>query len=120
MTNQIKKCLEKKEQVLVFLNRRGYSPLSLCTECGFRHRCEQCSSWLVMHQKKKRLLCHHCGSIFSIQVNCIKCKNKNSLKTIGPGVERLAEEVKEIFPNYIIKIMSSDNANTYYLVTVGG
>ena len=112
MTKQMKKCLEKKEQVLVFLNRRGYSPLSLCTECGFRHRCEQCSSWLVMHQKKKRLLCHHCGTIEIPTTQCPKCQNKNSIKYIGPGVERVAEELLSIFPSKKIDVMSSDIVNS--------
>ena len=112
MTKKMKKCLEKKEQVLVFLNRRGYSPLSLCTECGFRHRCEQCSSWLVMHQKKKRLLCHHCGTIEIPTTQCPKCQNKNSIKYIGPGVERVAEELLSIFPSKKIDVMSSDIVNS--------
>ena len=110
--NALNKSLSSGEQSLLFLNRRGYSPLVLCYSCGFRHQCNQCSSWLVMHKKKNRLLCHHCGSISSIKNICVKCKTPDALKPIGPGVERLAEEVESIFPNYTTKIMSSDNANT--------
>jgi primosomal protein N' (replication factor Y) len=110
--SQINICVEKGEQVLLFLNRRGYSPLSLCAECGYRYQCDHCSSWLVMHRNKKRLLCHHCGTIYPVDPVCPKCSKKNSLKLIGPGVERLAEEIKDFFPKYNIGIMSSDNANT--------
>ena len=105
-------CLEKKQQALIFLNKRGYSPLSICVECGHRIQCKHCSSWLVMHQKKKRLLCHQCGDIDNIKKDCPKCFNKNSINFIGPGVERVAEELLEYFPNKNISIMSSDSANT--------
>ena len=109
---ELQSCLLKKEQALLFLNRRGYSPLSLCIECGYRYQCEQCSSWLVMHHGKQRLLCHHCGSIYSIDPNCPKCLTEDSIKLIGPGVERLEEELKLLFPKKSVGIMSSDNANT--------
>jgi primosomal protein N' (replication factor Y) len=110
--SELKSCLDKKEQALLFLNRRGYSPLSLCIECGYRHQCEQCTSWLVMHHNKKRLLCHYCGTIYQIQSTCQQCAAEDSIKLIGPGVERLAEELKFLFSNKSIGIMSSDNANT--------
>ena len=106
------RCLEKKEQGLLFLNRRGYSPLSLCIECGYRYQCKQCTSWLVMHKGKKRLLCHHCGSIYPVTPNCPKCLKEDSIKLVGPGVERLEEELKLLFPKKSIGVMSSDNANT--------
>ena len=109
---ELNMCLEKKQQALIFLNKRGYSPLSICTECGHRIQCKQCSSWLVMHQIKKRLLCHQCGNIDDIKTDCPKCLNKNSINFIGPGVERVAEELSLYFPNKNISIMSSDSANT--------
>ena len=109
---QLKNCVQKGEQALLFLNRRGYSPLCLCADCGHRYQCDQCSSWLVMHRNKKRLLCHHCGTIYSVNPICPKCNKEDTLKLIGPGVERLAEEIKEFFPEYNTGIMSSDNANT--------
>jgi len=109
---ELKSCLLKKEQALLFLNRRGYSPLSLCIECGHRYQCKQCTSWLVMHQVKKRLQCHQCGSIYPIDPNCPKCLSEDSIKLIGPGVERLEEELKLLFPERSIATMSSDNANT--------
>ena len=109
---ELQSCLLKKEQALLFLNRRGYSPLSLCIECGYRYQCEQCSSWLVMHHGKQRLLCHYCGTIYPINPNCPKCLTEDSIKLIGPGVERLEEELKLFFPKKSVGIMSSDNANT--------
>ena len=112
LINALRSSLSKGEQSLLFLNRRGYSPFVICNTCGFRYQCNQCSSWLVMHKRKNRLLCHHCGSITLIENGCLKCQNTNSLKLIGPGVERLAEEIELIFPNFSTKIMSSDNANT--------
>ena len=109
---KIEECLSNKEQALIFLNRRGYSPLSLCVECGYRHQCQQCSSWLVMHQQKKRLLCHQCGSIKEMSFDCPKCLKKNTIKFIGPGVERVAEELKQKFPDKVINVMSSDVINS--------
>ena len=112
LKNEIENCLSNKEQALIFLNRRGYSPLSLCVECGYRHQCSQCSSWLVMHQQKKRLLCHQFGSIEEISFNCPKCSAKDSIKFIGPGVERIAEELTQSFPNKVVNVMSSDLINS--------
>ena len=112
ITKEISKCLENNEQALIFLNRRGYSPLTLCNSCGFRHECDQCSSWMVMHQNKKVFLCHQCGTVKKLNLNCPKCKEKNSIKFIGPGVERVAEELTILFPHKNISIMSSDNVNT--------
>ncbi len=110
--SELSKCLEKKQQALIFLNRRGYSPLSLCSNCGYRFQCNNCSSWLVKHQEKKRLVCHHCGEIKQLTNNCPKCLGKNTIKSIGPGIERVAEELSNHFPTKNINIMSSDNANT--------
>ncbi len=110
--DSISQCLENKEQTLIFLNRRGYSPLTLCNSCGFRYECDQCSSWMVMHQHKKVFLCHQCGTIKKLNLDCPQCNEKDSIKFVGPGVERVAEELKEFFPNKNISIMSSDNVNT--------
>ncbi len=108
----ISQCLENNEQTLIFLNRRGYSPLTLCNSCGFRYECHQCSSWMVMHQHKKVFLCHQCGTIKKLNLDCPKCNENESIKFVGPGVERVAEELKELFPRKKISIMSSDNVNT--------
>ena len=84
--DEISKCLKNNEQSLIFLNRRGYSPLTLCNSCGFRHECDQCSSWMVMHQNKKVFLCHQCGTMKKLNFNCPKCHENDSIKFIGPGV----------------------------------
>ena len=97
---------------MLFLNRRGYSPLSICSDCGYRYKCDYCSSWLVNHRNKNRLLCHHCGRIYSLNPICPSCEKKDTIKLIGPGVERLAEELKQVFPKFNVGIMSSDTANT--------
>ena len=110
--DSISQCLENNEQTLIFLNRRGYSPLTLCNSCGFRYECDQCSSWMVMHQHKKVFLCHQCGTIKKLNLDCPQCNEKDSIKFVGPGVERVAEELKEFFPGKNISIMSSDNVNT--------
>ena len=110
--DSISQCLENNEQTLIFLNRRGYSPLTLCNSCGFRYECDQCSSWMVMHQHKKIFLCHQCGTIKKLNLDCPQCNEKDSIKFVGPGVERVAEELKEFFPGKNISIMSSDNVNT--------
>mgnify|MGYP001163522232 FL=1 len=112
INEEISKCLNNKEQVLIFLNRRGYSPLTLCNSCGFRYECEQCSSWMVMHQNKKVFICHQCGIVKKVTLICPKCEEKDSIKFIGPGVERVAEELTLVFPDSKISIMSSDNVNT--------
>ena len=109
---EIKICIQNEEQALIFLNRRGYSPLTLCNNCGYRYECDQCSSWMVMHQQKKIFLCHQCGSTKMLDLNCPKCNEKESIKFIGPGVERVAEELTKLFPKNCVSIMSSDNVNS--------
>ncbi|MBR2535133.1 MAG: primosomal protein N' [Hyphomicrobium sp.] len=95
-------------QSLLFLNRRGYAPLTLCRSCGHRIECPQCSAWLVEHRFKKRLNCHHCGFALSLPEKCPKCAAPDSLVACGPGVERVAEEVAERFPQARLALLSSD------------
>ena len=109
---EIKICIQNEEQALIFLNRRGYSPLTLCNNCGYRYKCDQCSSWMVLHQQKKIFLCHQCGSTKKLDLNCPKCNEKESIKFIGPGVERVAEELIKLLPENRVSIMSSDNVNS--------
>jgi len=96
------------EQYLLFLNRRGYAPLTLCRACGHRIECPNCSAWLVEHKKARKLVCHHCGTNTPIPSVCPKCKAVDSLVPIGPGVERIAEEVKELFPEARVLVLASD------------
>lgn len=98
----------KGRQSLLFLNRRGYAPLTLCRTCGHRIECPQCSAWLVEHRFKKRLNCHHCGFSLSLPEKCPKCAAPDSLVACGPGVERVAEEVAERFPEARLALLSSD------------
>ncbi len=100
--------LAKGQQSLLFLNRRGYAPLTLCKSCGHRIECPQCSAWLVEHRFKKRLNCHHCGFALAMPEKCPKCATPDSMIACGPGVERVAEEVKERFPDARIALLSSD------------
>jgi len=100
--------LEQNEQVLFFLNRRGYAPLTLCRKCGHRQQCTQCDAWLVEHRFVQQMMCHQCGFTISTPKMCPECGEADNLVACGPGVERLAEEVKEAFPDARLAILSSD------------
>jgi primosomal protein N' (replication factor Y) len=100
--------LEAKQQTLLFLNRRGYAPLTLCRSCGHRIECPQCTAWLVEHRFRGRLHCHHCGFSIPLPEKCPKCGEAGSLVACGPGVERVAEEVTERFPEARLALLSSD------------
>ena len=100
--------LEAGEQALLFLNRRGYAPLTLCRNCGFRLGCPNCDAWLVDHRFKRRLVCHHCGFSMPPPPLCPGCNASDSLAAVGPGVERLAQEAAELFPDRRILVLSSD------------
>jgi primosomal protein N' (replication factor Y) len=104
----VKIVLERKEQALLFLNRRGYAPLTLCRACGFRMQCPHCDAWLVDHRFKRRLVCHHCGFATPPPVVCPKCQAADSFVACGPGVERLQQEAAELFPHSRILVLSSD------------
>jgi primosomal protein N' (replication factor Y) len=96
------------EQVLLFLNRRGYAPLTLCRACGHRFQCPSCTAWLVEHRFTGRLQCHHCGYSTSVPAFCPECLAAGTLVPCGPGVERLNEEVAERFPAARVALMVSD------------
>ncbi len=96
------------DQALLFLNRRGYAPLTLCRTCGHRLACPSCASWLVEHRFRGRLACHHCGHEEPVPKACPGCGAEDSLVACGPGVERLAEEAASRFPEARIAILSSD------------
>lgn len=95
-------------QSLLFLNRRGYAPLTLCRSCGERVNCPDCASWLVEHRLQGRLTCHHCGFNVKNDIDCPSCEEEGALVPCGPGVERLYEEVSATFPDADIRIASSD------------
>ncbi len=100
--------LEHRQQSLLFLNRRGYAPLTLCRGCGHRLECPQCTAWLVEHRFRRRLNCHHCGFSLAMPESCPKCGEEGALVACGPGVERVAEEVRERFPDARVALLSSD------------
>ncbi len=96
------------EQAMLFLNRRGYAPLTLCRACGHRLACPNCTAWLVEHRARKQLTCHHCGHTESIPPACPVCKAEGTLAPIGPGVERITEEAALVFPDARRLVMASD------------
>jgi len=100
--------LEKKEQVLFFLNRRGYSPFLICKVCGYKHLCPNCSIYLTYHKSINRLICHHCGIKVKKEKTCNIAKDNCNFRMHGPGVEKIYDELKKIFPEKNIKIFSSD------------
>ncbi|RWA64788.1 primosomal protein N' [Mesorhizobium sp.] len=108
LLDQMRRTLEKKEQSLLFLNRRGYAPLTLCRVCGHRFGCPVCSAWLVEHRFRGQLVCHHCGHNERRPEACPECGTLDHLVACGPGVERIAEEVVTHFPDARTIVLSSD------------
>ena len=104
--------LERGEQSLLFLNRRGYAPLTLCRHCGYRFKCPNCSAWLVEHRLSHRLACHHCGHQVPVPDACPECLTPDCLVACGPGVERIADEVAELLPEARVAVVTSDTLNT--------
>ncbi|MGN6465989.1 MAG: primosomal protein N' [Rhizobiaceae bacterium] len=100
--------LGRGEQSLLFLNRRGYAPLTLCRVCGHRFQCPDCSSWLVEHRFRGQLVCHHCGHAEPRPEACPECGTLDHLVACGPGIERIAEEVDAQFPKARTIVLSSD------------
>ena len=109
--------LQKGEQSVLFLNRRGYAPLLICRDCGHRLQCPSCSSWLTEHKKNSVMLCHHCGYFEEIPQKCPHCGSEEGLTACGPGVERVAEEVCMRFPTAKVEILSSDNATSFTAIS---
>ncbi|HEX7777156.1 MAG TPA: primosomal protein N' [Parvibaculum sp.] len=109
LISEIATALAAGEQSMLFLNRRGYAPLTLCRTCGHRIECPQCSAWLVEHRFRRELVCHHCGYTAPVPKACPSCGAEDSLVACGPGVERIAEEVAETFPQARVAVLSSDN-----------
>jgi len=100
--------LDRGEQSLLFLNRRGFAPLTLCRHCGHRFQCPNCTAWMVEHRLMHRLACHHCGHVMPPPNACPECGTEDSLVPCGPGVERIADEVAALFPDARTAIVTSD------------
>ena len=108
LVRAIEERLERGEQSLLFLNRRGYAPLTLCRHCGHRIQCPNCTSWMVEHRLTRRLACHHCGHLEKLPEKCPECGEADSLVACGPGVERICEEVQALFPEARSVVATSD------------
>ncbi|WP_299502768.1 primosomal protein N' [uncultured Roseobacter sp.] len=100
--------LEKGEQSLLFINRRGYAPITLCRACGHQIGCDHCDARMVEHRFLKRLVCHQCGETKPMPDVCPACEVEGRLAAVGPGVERLGEEAAALFPEAKIATLSSD------------
>ncbi len=108
LIDAVRETLGRGEQAMLFLNRRGYAPLTLCRHCGHRMACPNCTAWLVEHKSHRRLICHHCEHGEALPVACSACDAKESFAPIGPGVERIAEEAALVFPEARVLTMASD------------
>ncbi|WP_448501736.1 primosomal protein N' [Sphingomonas sp.] len=104
----IDEALARGEQALLFLNRRGYAPLTLCRHCGHRFQCPNCTAWMVEHRLIRRLACHHCGHVEPTPRVCPECGEEEHLVACGPGVERIADEAAALWPQAKIAVVTSD------------
>jgi primosomal protein N' (replication factor Y) len=108
LVDAVRETLARGEQAMLFLNRRGYAPLTLCRACGHRMQCPNCTAWLVEHRARRLLTCHHCGHAEPIPPLCPTCGAEGSLVPVGPGVERITEEAAAVFPEARRLVMASD------------
>ncbi len=113
LTQAVADTLAAGEQALLFLNRRGYAPLTLCRACGHRMQCPNCTAWLVEHRFQGLLRCHHCDHAEPIPSNCPQCDNVGSFVPCGPGIERISDEVAELFPDARVSLLASDMFQGY-------
>ncbi|WP_375316116.1 primosomal protein N' [Wolbachia endosymbiont (group A) of Colletes cunicularius] len=104
----IKQTIERKQQVMLFLNRRGYAQLAICKKCGYKISCLNCAVWLTYHKKKNALLCHHCSYQLKLPEKCSDCQSEQSFSLYGVGIERLLEEMVKLIPNAKTAMISSD------------
>lgn len=104
--------LDAGEQSMLFLNRRGYAPLTICRACGFRLHCPNCTAWLTSHHYRPRLQCHHCGYARPLPDHCPECGAVDFLASSGPGVERIAEELAGVLPGARLEVMTSDTVHS--------
>lgn len=113
LRDELVKNFAQKKQAMLFLNRRGYAPVTLCKTCGKKYQCADCDFHLVLHKGKEKLICHHCGHQEKLIHECKFCGEKDSLTSIGAGVDRIAEEVKDLFPESRIALVTSDNVTSF-------
>jgi primosomal protein N' (replication factor Y) len=108
MVEAVNQTLAAGEQALLYLNRRGYAPVTICRTCGYRLHCPHCTAWLVEHRLTRRLMCHHCGYGAKLPETCAACSATESFVPCGPGIERIAEEAVARWPNARIRAVASD------------
>ncbi|MCL2469686.1 MAG: primosomal protein N' [Alphaproteobacteria bacterium] len=108
LKDALEKTFAQGAQAMLFLNRRGYAPLTLCRACGFRFQCPSCTSWLIEHKRTARLHCHQCGYSTARTEMCPSCKVEGKLAACGPGIERVAQEAVALFPKARFAMMASD------------
>jgi primosomal protein N' (replication factor Y) len=108
LKREVDKRLEAGEQAMLFLNRRGFAPITLCRACGHQVGCDQCDARMVEHRFLKRLMCHQCGETKPMPTTCPACEAEDRMAPIGPGVERLGEEAVKLFPDARVAVLSSD------------
>ncbi|MDR2781824.1 MAG: primosomal protein N' [Holosporaceae bacterium] len=112
LLNEIKSTLSRGEQCLIYLNRRGYSPVVLCKSCGEKVACPNCSAWLVYHRDIEKLICHYCSHKIDIPKICVCCSKEDSYVPFGPGIERIFEELRTKLPEARIEVASSDTLSS--------
>jgi primosomal protein N' (replication factor Y) len=108
LAGKVRAVVARGEQALLFLNRRGFAPVTLCRACGHQVGCDHCDARMVEHRFQKRLVCHQCGATKPVPVACPACGVEGRMAAVGPGVERLAEEVAARFPEARVAVLSSD------------
>ncbi|MBD3677781.1 MAG: primosomal protein N' [Rhodobacteraceae bacterium] len=108
LAGAVRQRMEAGEQALLFLNRRGYAPVTICRACGHQIGCDHCDARMVEHRFLKRLVCHQCGETKPMPTECPSCHAEDRLAPVGPGVERLGEEVTALFPEARVAVLSSD------------
>jgi len=113
LRDELAKNLIENKQSLLFLNRRGYAPVTLCKACGKKYQCPNCDFNLVLHRNKNSLVCHHCGHFEKPEKKCKLCGAEENIISLGIGVEKLEEEVTNLFPNARIALMTSDNVSSF-------
>lgn len=117
LVNELKANFDRGEQSMLFLNRRGYAPLVICRDCGHRIQCPHCTAWLTEHRRAGNLVCHHCGYMMPTPKLCPECHSETGLTACGPGVERVAEEVKTRLPMARVRVLSSDFTTNFLEVS---
>jgi primosomal protein N' (replication factor Y) len=112
LLREIKETVSRGEQCLIYLNRRGYSPIALCKSCGEKIACPNCSGWLVYHKSVDKLMCHYCDHKIGVPKKCKACGEEESYIPFGAGVERIFEELKIKLPEARIEVASSDTMSS--------